>query len=135
METAARIKLIRDRNYKDSSRRRSDHAHVISDQSASDPGGSRRSGSSENVYGIMQIPCSQPKPRYFMGAVLAYCGQNEGALRLLRSSTEKNYCSYQALQTDPLLVRLRGTNEFNELLSSAKRCQNRFLAERSRMSP
>ena len=76
-----------------------------------------------------------PEPRYFMGAVLAYCGQNEGALRLLRSSTARNYCSYQALQTDPLLVKLRGTNEFNELLSGAKECQNRFLAERSRMSP
>ena len=69
------------------------------------------------------------------GAVLAYCGQQEGALRLLRSSIEKNYCSYQALQSDPLLAKVRGTHEFSELLSNAKECQNRFLAERSRMSP
>jgi eukaryotic-like serine/threonine-protein kinase len=76
-----------------------------------------------------------PEPRYFNGAVLAYCGQKDGALRLLRSSIEQNYCSYQALQADPLLAKIRGTHEFNELLSSAKQCQNTFLAERSRISP
>jgi eukaryotic-like serine/threonine-protein kinase len=76
-----------------------------------------------------------PEPRYVNGAVLAYCGQKDGALRLLRRSIEQNYCSYQALQADPLLAKIRGTPEFNELLSSAKQCQNKFLAERNRISP
>lgn len=53
------------------------------------------------------------------------------ALRSLRNAVEHNYCAYTALQTDPLLAKLRGTPEFNQLLSSAKDCQNRFLAERT----
>ena len=68
--------------------------------------------------------------RYLAGTTLAYCGQNDAALRLLKSAVEHNYCSYTALQTDPLLVKLRGTPEFSGLLSAAKQCQNRFLAQR-----
>ena len=70
------------------------------------------------------------EPRYFVGATLAYCGQNDAAFRLLKSAIERNYCAYTALQTDPLLVKLRGTPEFSGLLSDAKQCQNRFLAQR-----
>jgi hypothetical protein len=70
------------------------------------------------------------EPRYTYGALLSYCGQKDAAVRLLRSAIQQNYCAYAALQTDPLLVRLRGTPEFNELLSVAKQCQNSFLAQR-----
>ncbi len=70
------------------------------------------------------------EPRYFVGALLSYCGQKDAAVRLLRSAIKQNYCAYTALQTDPLLVKLRGTPEFGDLLSSAKECQNRFLAQR-----
>ena len=70
------------------------------------------------------------EPRYFVGALLSYCGQKDAAVRLLRSAIEQNYCAYTALQSDPLLVKLRGTPEFRGLLSAAKECQNRFLAER-----
>ena len=65
-----------------------------------------------------------------MGAVMAYCGQKDAALRLLKSAVEHNYCAHDALRSDPLLVKLRGTPEFSELLSAAKECQNRFLAQR-----
>jgi hypothetical protein len=71
------------------------------------------------------------EPLYSVGALLAYCGQKDAALRSLKHAVEKNYCAYTALQTDPLLAKLRGTLEFSELLSSAKQCQNKFLAERS----
>jgi eukaryotic-like serine/threonine-protein kinase len=70
------------------------------------------------------------EPRYWVGAALSYCGRKDGAVRLLRSAIEHNYCAYTALQSDPLLVKLRGTPEFSELLSAAKECQNRFLAQR-----
>src|ERR1022692_3801166 len=72
------------------------------------------------------------EPLYSVGALLSYCGQKDASVRLLKRAVEKNYCAYTALQTDPLLVKLRGTPEFGELLSSAKACQNRFLAERDR---
>ncbi len=71
------------------------------------------------------------EPRYEFGALLSYCGRKDAALRLLRSAVEHNYCAYTALKTDPLLVKFRGTTEFSELLSAAKECQNRFLAQRN----
>ncbi|MGA7924687.1 MAG: protein kinase [Candidatus Sulfotelmatobacter sp.] len=70
------------------------------------------------------------EPRYLVGTTLAYCDQKDAALRLLKSAIEQNYCAYTALHTDPLLVKLRGTPEFSGLLSAAKECQNRFLAQR-----
>ncbi len=70
------------------------------------------------------------EPRYTLGALLSYCGQKDAALRLLRSAIEQNYCAYAGLQTDPLLVKFRRTPEFGELLSAAKECQNRILAQR-----
>jgi serine/threonine protein kinase/tetratricopeptide (TPR) repeat protein len=71
-----------------------------------------------------------PEEWYHVGALMAYCGQTDAALRLVRSAIENNYCSYSALQHDPLLLKLRGTPEFSELLSAAKECQNGFLAHR-----
>jgi serine/threonine protein kinase/tetratricopeptide (TPR) repeat protein len=72
------------------------------------------------------------EPRYLVGTTLAYCGQKDAALRLMKSAIEQNYCAYSALQADPLLVKLRGTPEFSGLLSEAKQCQNKFLAQRDR---
>ncbi len=71
------------------------------------------------------------EPLYSVGALLSYCEQKDAALRLLRKAVEQNYCAYTALQTDPLLVKLRGTPEYNALLSAAKQCQSNFLAQRS----
>jgi serine/threonine protein kinase len=70
------------------------------------------------------------EPRYYLAAILAFCGKKEPAVRLLRSAIEQNYCAYSALQSDPLLAKLRGTPEFKQLLSDAKACQKKFLAER-----
>ena len=66
---------------------------------------------------------------YMEGRLLAYCGQKDAALRLLKSAIEQNYCAYTALQTDPLLLKLRGTPEMSELLSEAKQCQNNVLVQ------
>jgi len=67
---------------------------------------------------------------YISGTMLSYCGQKDAALRLLRRAVGQNYCAYDALHTDPLLVKLRRSPEFSGLLSAAKECQNRFLARR-----
>jgi DNA-binding winged helix-turn-helix (wHTH) protein/TolB-like protein len=75
-----------------------------------------------------------PEPRYFMGAVLAYCGAKEDALRLLRSTVAQKYCSYEALQADPLVAKLRGTPGFDQLLSAANQCQSEFLSARNQTS-
>jgi hypothetical protein len=73
-----------------------------------------------------------PEPHYFHGAHMIYCDQKESAVRLFKSAIAKNYCAFTALQTDPLLVKLRTTPEFGSLLSAAKECQQKFLAERDR---
>src|SRR4029077_11666003 len=78
---------------------------------------------------------SDPEPQYFRGALMAFCGQEEIALRLLKTSIGRNYCAYSALQSDPLLAKLRGTAEFDQLLSAAKQCQDRFLKERNEKAP
>ena len=58
--------------------------------------------------------------RYTAGPGFAYSGQNDIALRLLKSGVEGKYCAYTALQNDPLLAKLRGTPEFSEILSTAR---------------
>jgi hypothetical protein len=72
---------------------------------------------------------------YQVGRLLAYCGQKDAALRLLKSAIERNYYAYTALQTDPLLTKLRGTQEMTELLSEAQKCQNTILAHAAGQGP
>jgi serine/threonine-protein kinase len=67
--------------------------------------------------------------QYFFGSFLAFCGEKDMGVRLLKSAIDKRYCSVTALQLDPFLVKLRDTPEFGQLVSSAKRCQERFLTE------
>jgi eukaryotic-like serine/threonine-protein kinase len=71
-----------------------------------------------------------PENRYYSAIVMAMCGQRDIALRLLKNSIEHNYCAYSALQADPALAKLRQTPEFPQLLSAARDCQKKFLAER-----
>ena len=60
---------------------------------------------------------------YHVGSLMAACGQNEPALRLLKAAIQQNYCAYSALQDDPLLKNLRKQTAFNELLTAASSCQ------------
>jgi serine/threonine protein kinase len=69
-----------------------------------------------------------PEMRYYQASILAFCGQREMAIALLRSAIEQNYCASSALQADPLWAKVRGTPEFAELQSLANQCQERFLA-------
>jgi hypothetical protein len=50
---------------------------------------------------------------------MAYCGQKEPALRLLKAAVQQNYCAYSALLDDPLLKNLRKETAFNEVLTAA----------------
>ncbi len=64
-----------------------------------------------------------PEQWYRVGALLAYCGQKEAALRLLRNAVQQNYCAYSPLLEDPLLKDLRKDTEFNQVLTAASNCQ------------
>ena len=64
-----------------------------------------------------------PEAWYRVGALMAYCGQNESALRLLKLAVQQNYCAYTALLDDPLLKGLRKETAFSEVLTAASNCQ------------
>jgi hypothetical protein len=65
-----------------------------------------------------------PESWYRVGELMAYCGQNEAALRLLKAAVQQNYCAYSALLDDPLLKDLRKEAAFNEVLTAAAQCQS-----------
>jgi TolB-like protein len=64
-----------------------------------------------------------PEAWYHVGALMAYCGQKDAALRLLKAAVQQNYCAYSALLDDPLLKNLRKETAFNEVLTAASACQ------------
>ena len=70
-----------------------------------------------------------PENSYYQGSLLAYAGKKDAAVHMLRLAIEQNYCSYSALENDPLLDKLRATPEFAELLKAARFCQEPLLAE------
>jgi TolB-like protein len=64
-----------------------------------------------------------PEAWYHVGALMAYCGQKDAALRLLKAAVQQNYCAYSALLEDPMLKSLRKEAAFNEVLTAASTCQ------------
>jgi serine/threonine protein kinase len=75
----------------------------------------------ESEASVMTEP--DPEAWYHVGALLAYCGKDEAALRLLKAAVQQNYCAYSALLGDPLLKNLRKETAFNEVLTAASQCQ------------
>jgi TolB-like protein/Tfp pilus assembly protein PilF len=78
----------------------------------------------ENESSVMMEPDAEHW--YSVGALMAACGQNDPALRLLKAAVQQNYCAYSALLDDPLLKNLRKETAFNEVLTAASNCQNTF---------
>jgi len=78
---------------------------------------------------IAQIS-ADPEANYLAAANLAYCGQTDAALRLLKQAVAGNYCSYPAMDIDPLLDKVRARPEFAEIRSAGLACQQTFVRER-----
>jgi len=70
---------------------------------------------------VMMEP--DPEAWYHAGALMAYCGQKDAALRLLKAAVQQNYCAYSALLEDPLLKTLRKETAFNQVLTAGSKCQ------------
>jgi len=64
-----------------------------------------------------------PEFRYYQGSLLAYCGDRDLSLKLLRSAVESNYCASEALDSDPALDRLRDMPDFDRLRVRARVCE------------
>ena len=71
-----------------------------------------------------------PEPRFSQAGLFNACLGNAFTARLVKSAIEGGFCAYDYLQLDPLLVEFRKTPEYPALLAQAKKCQDRFLAER-----
>jgi hypothetical protein len=97
---------------------------------SSDPGSELVS--SDVVAALESNP--DPENRYLFAAEMAFCGEKATSLRLLKTAIDGRFCAYQAMQKDPLFASLRNTPEFTQLLSSAKQCQDSFLAERAQLA-
>ena len=65
---------------------------------------------------------------------LLFCGQVEAGLRQLRKSIEGGYCSYPAMDKDPVFNRIRQNPEFTDLRAAGMRCQQAFLSHRKRVA-
>ena len=75
-------------------------------------------------------PVHDPEMDYFAGAHLAYAGQAEPALTLLRAAVDGGYCSYPAVDTDPLWANVRTNTGFAAIRSAGIACQQDFLKSR-----
>jgi DNA-binding winged helix-turn-helix (wHTH) protein/TolB-like protein len=74
-----------------------------------------------------------PETRYFNAAALSFCGQRESSFRELARAIKGNYCSYPALDKDPLFDPIRRRPEFAELRQAGIQCQQNFLAHRAQV--
>jgi serine/threonine protein kinase len=72
-----------------------------------------------------------PEPRYVIAGDLLFCGQKDLAVQSIKSAIAGHFCAYLGLQNDSVWAKLRGTPEFGELVSAAKKCQSDFLVQRS----
>jgi DNA-binding winged helix-turn-helix (wHTH) protein/TolB-like protein len=71
-----------------------------------------------------------PEEEFRNAEVLSLSGRGDAALRQLRKAISGNYCSYPAMETDPLLDGIRQRPEYAELRQAGQRCQQNFLAHR-----
>ena len=58
--------------------------------------------------------------------MLSFCGRKRETLRLLERAVDGNYCSYPALDLDPIWAGLRGDPEFQRIRAKAMACHERF---------
>jgi DNA-binding winged helix-turn-helix (wHTH) protein/TolB-like protein len=70
---------------------------------------------------------------YRNAETLSLSGQHDAALRQLRKAIKGKYCSYPAMEKDPLFDPVRRRSEFRELRQAAIQCQQSFLAHREQV--
>lgn len=73
-----------------------------------------------------------PEVNYFFAGHLAYCGQQEAALRMLKIAIDHRYCGYPAMDSDPFFNQLRTNPEFQKVRLSAMGCHNDFASDRDK---
>jgi eukaryotic-like serine/threonine-protein kinase len=72
---------------------------------------------------------------YFNVGPLMAAGLDTAALEMLRLAVSRHYCSYPAMDNDPLFARIRTTPEFQRIRQAAIQCQQSFLQWRAQNAP
>ena len=75
------------------------------------------------------------EPMYVTSQMVAYVGEKELALRLLRRSVEMGGSPYPAIDTEPAFVGIRDSPEFRQIRQMAIDNQARFLRFRAQQTP
>jgi len=76
-----------------------------------------------------------PEVDYFFAGHLAFCGQNEAALRMLKIAIDHHYCSYPAMDMDPFFKQLRTSPQYQKLRLAGMACHNDFTSDRDERQP
>ena len=80
---------------------------------------------------ILSVPDAELP--YWTGSLVAFAGEHEAALTMIRGGIERGCCAYPFMDTDPLLAGLRADPEladaWAEARAAGKACHERFLAE------
>lgn len=71
-----------------------------------------------------------PEVNYLFAAHLAYCGQSEAALRMLKIAIDHHYCSFPSMDRDPLFNQLRTNPKFHTVRLAAMACHANFANDR-----
>jgi DNA-binding winged helix-turn-helix (wHTH) protein/TolB-like protein len=67
-----------------------------------------------------------PETQYALAAPLFYCGRPREALIFVERGVDTGYCSFPALDLDPLWKELHGDPEFQRIRAKAMACHDRF---------
>lgn len=67
-----------------------------------------------------------PEAPYAVAPMLLYCGYPKDALRLVERAVDGSFCSYPALDQDPIWSGLRSDAEFQRIRVKAMACHDRF---------
>jgi DNA-binding winged helix-turn-helix (wHTH) protein/tetratricopeptide (TPR) repeat protein len=63
---------------------------------------------------------------YAVSPMLVYCGRQQEALRFVERAVDGGFCSYPALDLDPIWTSLRENAEFKRIRSKAMACHDKF---------
>jgi serine/threonine protein kinase/TolB-like protein len=98
---------------------------------AQDPSSANTVGlARENASALLADP--DPEVSYVVAADFVACGQKDLAMKLLRNAVNGRYCPYAGLQNDSDWKTLRGTPQFADLVATAEKCRDDFMAQRDK---
>ncbi|MBV8051337.1 MAG: protein kinase [Acidobacteriaceae bacterium] len=72
-----------------------------------------------------------PEPKFSQAILFNPCMGNDFTALLMKSALDGGYCAYDFLQLDPALAKFRNSAQYRSLLTQARECRDKFLAERN----